>query len=280
MLGPQRRSAIVSEVRRRGGVRLSELALALGVSDMTVRRDVDALVEQGLLARVHGGVLPVDTPADEPAFATKQVRQAAEKAWIARTAAALVLPGSAVGISAGTTTAALAQELTEVDNLTIVTNSVAVSDVLHRAENRSQTVILTGGVRTRSDALVGPAATAVLTGLNLDVLFLGVHGMDDRGGFTTPNLAEAETNRALVTAARRTVVLADHSKWGVVGIATIIPLARADVVVTDAGLDPQALSVLRSHVTDVIAVDPAPPPTAVGSIPSVRPARAPSGVAS
>src|SRR5690349_16873530 len=107
LLGPQRRSAIVTEVRRRGGVRLSELAAALGVSDMTVRRDVEALVEQGLLTRVHGGVLPVDTAVDEPAFATKRVRQAAQKLAIARAAAALVGPGAAIGISAGSTTAAL-----------------------------------------------------------------------------------------------------------------------------------------------------------------------------
>jgi DeoR/GlpR family transcriptional regulator of sugar metabolism len=223
---------------------------------MTVRRDVDALVELGLLARVHGGVLPVDTPVDEPAFASKRVRQAAEKVAIARAAAALVAPGSAVGISAGTTTAAFAQELTQLNNLTVVTNSVAASDVLHRAENATHTVIVTGGIRTRSDALVGPAATAVLAGLNLDVLFLGVHGMDDRGGFTTPNLAEAETNRALVAAARRVVVLADHTKWGVVGMATIIPLTEAHVLVTGAGLDRAVCDLLRSQVGEVITVDP------------------------
>jgi DeoR/GlpR family transcriptional regulator of sugar metabolism len=262
MLGQQRRSAIVTEVRRRGGVRLSELASALGVSDMTVRRDVEALVEQGLLARVHGGVLPVDaasdvdTAGDEPAFAVKQVRQAAEKAAIAAAAAGLVGTGGAVGISAGTTTAALARELTQTNDLTVVTNSVAVSDVLHRADNPSQTVILTGGVRTRSDALVGSTATAVLGGLNLDVLFLGVHGMDPRAGFTTPNLAEAETNRALVAAARRVVVLADHTKWGLVGIATMIPLQAAHLLITDTGLDPQALSQLRTNITEVLTVDP------------------------
>ncbi len=259
MLGPQRRTAIVTEVRRRGGVRVSELAVALGVSDMTVRRDVEALVEQGLLTRVHGGVLPVDTADDEPAFAAKRMLQAAPKTAIAQAAAALVRPGAAVGISAGTTTAALAQELTQVHNLTVVTNSVAVSDVLHRAANESQTVLLTGGVRTRSDALVGPAATAMVAGLNLDVLFLGVHGMAERGGFTTPNLAEAQTNRALVAAARQVVVLADHTKWGVVGIATIIALAEAQVLVTDSALDPRALQCLRSHVGEVVIAEPSGP---------------------
>ena len=264
MLGPQRRTAIVTEVRRRGGVRVSELAVALGVSDMTVRRDVEALVGQGLLTRVHGGVLPVDTAVDEPAFAAKRVLQAALKTAIARAAAALVPPGAAVGISAGTTTAALAQELTEVHNLTVVTNSVAVSDVLHRAGNDSHTVLLTGGIRTRSDALVGPAAAAMVAGLNLDLLFLGVHGMAERGGFTTPNHAEAQTNQALVGAARRVVVLADHTKWGVVGIATIIGLADAHVLVTDTGLDAPALRRLRSHVGEIITVEPSGPSEQTG----------------
>jgi len=245
----------VTEVRRRGGVRVSELAAALGVSGMTVRRDVETLVEQGLLARVRGGVMPVHTPADEPAFAAKRIRAAAEKGAIARAAAGLVTPGTAIGISAGTTTAALAREITEVHSLTVVTNSIAVSDALHGTGETARTVVLTGGVRTRSDALVGPAATAVLAGLNLDVLFLGVHGMDERSGFTTPNLAEAETNRALVAAARRVVVLADHTKWGVVGIATIVPLAGAHVLVTDTGIDRKALACLRSHVGDVVAVE-------------------------
>jgi DeoR/GlpR family transcriptional regulator of sugar metabolism len=199
--------------------------------------------------------MPVDTPHDEPAFAAKRARATAEKAAIARAAAGLIAPGMAVGISAGTTTAALARELTEVPNLTVVTNSVAVSDILHGTGTSTRTVILTGGVRTRSDALVGPAATAVLAGLNLDVLFLGVHGMAERGGFTTPNLAEAETNRALIAAARRVVVLADHTKWGLVGIATIMPLVGAHVLVTDAGIDRKALTCLRSHVAEVVTAE-------------------------
>lgn len=256
MLGQQRRTAIVSEVRRRGGVRVSELATSLGVSDMTVRRDLDALVEQGLLARVHGGVVPVDTAADEPVFAAKRVRQASEKAAIAQAAATLVTPGSAVGISAGTTTAALAQELTRVPGLTVVTNSIPVSNVLHESGDETRTVILTGGIRTRSDALVGPAATATLQGLNLDLLFLGVHGMDARGGYTTPNLAESETDRALVATARQVVVLADHSKWGVIGVATIVPLRDAHVLITDSGIDPEALAILRSQVAEVVTVPP------------------------
>ncbi|MBO4206127.1 DeoR/GlpR family DNA-binding transcription regulator [Micromonospora echinofusca] len=256
MLAPQRRAAIVDEVRRRGGVRVSELASSFGVSDMTIRRDVDVLVAHGLIARVHGGVLAVETAADEPAYSVKATRQEAEKAAIARAAAQLVAPGSAVGISAGSTTAALARLLTTVPGLTVVTNSVAVSDVFHRDQRPDRTVLLTGGVRTPSDALVGPAATAVVSRLNVDLLFLGVHGMSARAGYTTPNLAEAETNRALAAMARTVVVLADHTKWDLVGIATIMPLDGADVVVTDTGLTDDARTELRSRVDEVILADP------------------------
>ena len=89
-----------------------------------------------------------------------------------------------------------------------------------------QTVVLTGGLRTPSDALVGPVADAAIRSLHVDLLFMGVHGMDERSGFTTPNLIEAETNRALVGSARRLVVVADHTKWGIVGLTTIAALQR------------------------------------------------------
>ena len=98
-------------------------------------------------------------------------------------------------------------------DLTVVTNSPPVAELLHDRGGDDLTVILTGGVRTPSNALVGPVAVAALRTLHVDTLFLGVHGIDERAGLTTPNLVEAETNRALVACARRVVVCADHSKW-------------------------------------------------------------------
>jgi DeoR/GlpR family transcriptional regulator of sugar metabolism len=118
-----------------------------------------------------------------------------------------------------------------------------------------QTVVLTGGIRTPSDALVGPVAVEALRTLHLDVVFLGVHGMDERG-FTTPNLMESETDRALVEAGRQLVVVADHSKWGVVGLSTIVPLSDADVLITDDGLQPQAREVLGGQVGELVIARP------------------------
>jgi DeoR/GlpR family transcriptional regulator of sugar metabolism len=118
-----------------------------------------------------------------------------------------------------------------------------------------QTVVLTGGVRTPSDALAGPVAEAAIATLNVDVLFLGVHGMSPRTGFTTPNLMEAGINRLLVNAARRLVVLADHTKWETVGIATIARLDDADILVTDSGLPPEARSQLADRVGELVIVE-------------------------
>ena len=117
------------------------------------------------------------------------------------------------------------------------------------------TVVLTGGTRTPSDALVGPVAQDAAARINLDMLFLGVHGMSVRAGFTTPNLSEADTNRSLVAAARRLVVLADHTKWDLIGIATIAALSDAHVLVSDARLPPHARSELAAQVGELIIGD-------------------------
>lgn len=256
MLAQQRQRAILDRIRRHGAVRVAELVRELGVSDMTIRRDLEALAVRGMLEKVHGGATIGDArSAEEPGFAAKTTRQQAEKEAIARRAARLVAPGTAVALSAGTTTWTLAHRLTGVPDLTVITNSIQVAEVFHRDQRDDRTVILTGGVRTPSDALVGPVAVAALRSLHVDTLFLGVHGMSARAGFTTPNLLEAETDRALIDGAGRLVVLADHAKWRTVGISTIAELARADVLISDGGLDAEARRRLAEHVGELIIAE-------------------------
>ncbi|KOV89650.1 cytochrome C [Streptomyces sp. NRRL B-3648] len=254
---------ILDEVRRRGGVRVNELTRKLGVSDMTVRRDLDALARQGVLEKVHGGAVPVvEASTHEPGFEAKSGLELTAKEDIARAAARLVGPGSAIALSGGTTTYALAQHLLEVPELTVVTNSVRVADVFHAAQRTSgqrqgsATVVLTGGVRTPSDSLVGPVADQAIASLHFDLLFLGVHGISAEAGLSTPNLAEAETNRRLVHSARRVVVVADHTKWGVVGLSSFATLEQVDVLVTDAGLPAEARSEMSEHLRVVVAGEP------------------------
>jgi DeoR/GlpR family transcriptional regulator of sugar metabolism len=259
VLARQRQSLILDRVREDGGVRVADLARDLGVSDMTVRRDLELLHNRGLIEKVHGGATSLPGSAlFEPGFAAKSALQQPEKDAIANAAVALVMPGTAIGISAGTTTYALGRRLVDIPGLTVVTNSVPVADVLHKAGRSDQTIILTGGVRTPSDALVGPFAVAALRTIHVDLVFMGVHGMDPHSGFTTPNVLEADTDRALVASGRRLVVLADHSKWGVIGISSIARLDEADTLVTDDGIGEEAGELLRATVREVViaAADP------------------------
>lgn len=257
MLAAARQRAIVDQVQRHSIVRITDLSERFGVSNMTIRRDIDVLVDEGSLEKIHGGAkLPGRLSQDEPGFEKKSVLEEAEKRAIAVEAAKLVAPGMAIGLSAGTTTFALAKQLRNIAGLTIVTNSILVADLFHQrsVQNVARTgnVILTGGERTPSDALVGPIAVSSLHQLHLDVLFLGIHGADEWAGLTTPNMLEAETNRAFISAARRLVVLADNTKWGMVGISTTAQLDAVDVFITDNKLDLQARAILGEHVGRLI----------------------------
>ncbi|MFD9606379.1 DeoR/GlpR family DNA-binding transcription regulator [Streptomyces sp. NBC_01224] len=262
LLAEQRRALILDEVRRRGGVRVNELTRKLSVSDMTVRRDLDALARQGVIEKVHGGAVPVvEASTHEPGFEAKSALELTAKEDIAQAAAAMAVPGSAIALSGGTTTYALAQQLLDVPDLTVVTNSVRVADVFHSAQRSgaaggartgAATVVLTGGVRTPSDSLVGPVADQAIASLHFDVLFLGVHGISVEAGLSTPNLAEAETNRRFVQSARRVVVVADHTKWGKVGLSSFATLEQVDTFVTDAGLSAAAREEIEEHLPGLL----------------------------
>jgi DeoR/GlpR family transcriptional regulator of sugar metabolism len=254
MLARHRQSLILQAVRNDGSARVSDLTQQLGVSDMTIRRDLEVLAKDGLVEKVHGGaVLPGSHGGHEPGFEDKLVLERPEKTSIARTAANLVRPGTAIAIAAGTTTFALAQCLLDVPGLTIVTNSLRVANLF--GGNRTPdvaSVVLTGGMRTASDALVGPVADLTISSLHFDTLFLGCTGLDPEVGLSTPNLAEAETNRALIKVARRVVVLADHTKWGVVSLASFAPVEKINVLVTDVLLPSDAHAALDGRVGEIV----------------------------
>ena len=236
MLARHRQSLILQAVRSDGSARVSDLTQQLGVSDMTIRRDLEVLAKDGLVEKVHGGaVLPGSHNAHEPSLEDRLVLERPEKTSIARAAASLVRPGTAIAIAAGSTTFSLAQCLLDVPGLTIVTNSLRVANLFTGNRGPDGTsVLVTGGMRATSDALVGPVADLTIRSLHFDTLFIGCTGIDAEVGLTTPNLAEAETNRSLIKVARRVVVLADHTKWGVVSLASFATLDEVNVLVTDS----------------------------------------------
>ncbi|GAA4836950.1 DeoR/GlpR family DNA-binding transcription regulator [Kitasatospora terrestris] len=256
LLGPQRRALILDLVKRSGAVRVADLVEQLGVSDMTIRRDLDALARAGEVEKIYGGAVASGARAEEPGFEAKTHLASGAKAALADAAAALVEPGSVVAVSAGTTAYAVASRLLQVRGLTVVTNSLPVADLLRDnvadVAGTGPTLLLTGGTPTPSAALVGPLADQAIRSLYVDLLIIGAHGVSERAGLTTPNLAEAQTNRALIAAARRVVAVADHSKWGVVGLSAFAALTEIDCFVTDDGLDAPARAALEESVGRLI----------------------------
>lgn len=259
MLAAERHAAILARLEDRSAVRVSDLAAELGVSEMTVRRDIDALEARGALVRVHGGaVRPGSLSSVEAGFDANRTRAGEAKEQIAATAVSLLAPGMTVSVTGGTTTYALAPFLSAVPGLTVITNSLPLAEKLHRLQRQSPPeggpqVLLSGGQLTPSKALVGPLATRTISSLRADLCFMGAHGVDHEAGITTPNLAEAETNTAFADSCSRLVILADASKFGIVSLARVAPLSAASALVTDR--DPAAeyaalTRVLRNPVSD------------------------------
>jgi DeoR/GlpR family transcriptional regulator of sugar metabolism len=259
VLAQERRDAILRALLPSGAATVADLADGLGVSEMTIRRDLGVLAAQQLVEKVHGGAVLAKRGAAEPHFAAKRHVNAAAKAAIAEAAAPMVTDGMTVALSAGTTTWQVARRLRggAVRDLTFVTNSLNVAGALEA--NGWHSIVVSGGsFRTPSDALVGPFANQVLRQLNTDLLLLGVHSIDPRVGLTTPNIAEAETNRVMVAGARRVVVVADSSKLGQVSLATFAACDEIDELVTDTGADQATLDALADTGLRIRLVEPRP----------------------
>ncbi|WP_104104776.1 DeoR/GlpR family DNA-binding transcription regulator [Arthrobacter sp. 08Y14] len=259
MLAAERQAAILDRLDRQSAVRVSDLALNLRVSEMTVRRDIDSLEARGALVRVHGGAVRSGSLSSvEPGFEANRTRSSEAKQRIAQTAVSLLAPGMTVSVTGGTTTYALAPLLSAVPGLTVITNSMPLANELHRLQaaaphGSAPEVLLAGGQLTPSQALVGPLATRTISSLRADLCFMGAHGVDAAAGITTPNLAEAETNAAFAGNCGRLVLLADATKIGIVSLARVAPLDAAAALVTDRspGAEYSALTrILTDPVSD------------------------------
>jgi DeoR family transcriptional regulator, fructose operon transcriptional repressor len=242
---PERHQQILERARSAGRVDVASLADELDVTPETIRRDLTALERHGLVRRVHGGAIPVERLGFEPGIAARESVLSGEKERIAKAALDELPQDGAVILDAGTTTVRLAELLPNDRELTVVTHALPVATVL--APRANITLHLIGGtVRGRTLAAVGPWALAALADIHADVVFLGTNGLSAEEGLTTPDLGEAAVKRALVAGARRTVVLADHTKLGRVDFAHVAPLAAVDVVVTDTGAEPELVEEIEA----------------------------------
>lgn len=251
MYAEERQAAIVSLARSAGRVEVAELSEAFAVTPETVRRDLTALERAGLLRRVHGGAIVVDLFGFEPALSVRESVQTTEKARIAEAALELLPEEGAIALDAGSSTFRLAEILPTDRQLTVVTNSLPIASML--ANRDTLTVHLVGGrVRGRTQATVDHAALEYLRGVFVDIAFLGTNGFSVERGLTTPDSAEGAVKSAFIGAARRSVVLADHTKYGSDHFAHWALLAQVNTIVTDSELPNDAVLELEAAGPKVV----------------------------
>lgn len=242
MLAAQRQARIVEHLQEDGFVEIARLSRDFGVDRSTVRRDLHALEQRGLVRRSRGGALagPASGHADIP-YALKRVHQTPAKEAIAAYAAQLVRPSDAVLLDSGSTTFQLARALRQRQDISVVTNDLNVAMCL--AESPGIQLIVTGGILLESVfALVGPRTVAELRNLHVDRAFLGADAIHHEDGITNVTFVEVEVKRAMIETAREVVVLADATKFGHRALAPVCALDAIDLIVADEGLDPEMKS--------------------------------------
>jgi DeoR family transcriptional regulator of aga operon len=253
MLIGERRQHVLGKVQREGRVLVAELSDSLGISRITIRKDLDYLESKGLLTRTHGGALSLlGSTMLDPALHEKEQQQSGEKQRIAAAAAAMVQDGMCVVLDSGTTTTAVARELKRFRNLTIITNAVNIATELAGTEFE---VILTGGtLRQNSFSLVGPLAEDMLNEIHADIFFLGVDGFDVKLGVTTPNFLESRVNRAMAKASTKVVAVCDSTKFRRRSLALIVPPSAIHTVITDEKFSNEEAQTLAAAGVEVVRV--------------------------
>jgi DeoR/GlpR family transcriptional regulator of sugar metabolism len=247
-----RREAIIEALERRERLTTNELARDFGVSEMTIRRDLTALAEEGRVKRRHGTAELAHTVGAEPRYAAKQVVNAALKAQIARYAAErFVRDGQILLLEGGTTVTAMVPHLRSRRELTVVTNGLFTTNELSRLLPGS-TALCTGGVlRDVSFTFVGPTAEAFFDSFHGNVVFASASGLTLEHGFTDPSPIETAVHRRMNAAADRSIALIDSSKFGVTSLVQVAPPDGFDIVVTDAGAPPEIVAGLRELGVEV-----------------------------
>ncbi len=234
-LAEVRRRRILEELQRRGAVRTVELARSFSVSPMTIRNDLAALARRGLIEKVHGGAVVKEPITAEPSYYEKASRNLEEKRRIGRKAVELIEEGMAVFIGNGTTTMEIVRALKErpIPRLKVFTN--ALTHAVELAEiSQIEVYVIGGRLRGVSYAMVGRLAHQSLEGVYFDLAFFGANGISLEHGVTIPSLEEAETAAKVIHHARKVVIVADHTKFGVVTHSKIAEIRQVHAIITDS----------------------------------------------
>ncbi len=253
-----RLTAILTELQKSGSVSVEGLSKELEVSLVTVRRDLDALEQQGLLRRTHGGAVSIEPLFYEPfrndrSFQAQVERFAEEKRRIGRAAAGFIKPGDIIALTPGTTTTEVIRGLPLNHNITVVTSTVNVA--MELSKRKDLDIYVTGG-HLHGDwfSLVGPTAAQSLSRLLVHVLFIGADGIDPKWGVSCYDPEESQLNSIMVKHARKKIAVVDHSKFGIVAGWRICPTDELDVIVTDSAATDEMVAPFEAAQIEVVRV--------------------------
>lgn len=251
---------MLSMVREREFMRVSDLSHIFGISEVTVRADLAQLADHGMLQRVHGGaIVRGPEPRTESTFEEALDQYAAEKAGIGRHAAGTIRSGETVILDVGTSTTAMARALrmrTDLVDVTVFTSSLTIALELEAAIPQLTVVITGGTLRPRQHSLVDPMAGYIFNNINASTAFIGCNGVHPESGVTNVNLPEASMKRKMVAAAQRTVVVADGSKLGNISVVKVADLADIDQLITGPSAPPEVVEALVSLGVAVEIAEP------------------------
>jgi DeoR family transcriptional regulator of aga operon len=248
-----RRARILDEIDSTGQVSVADLSQYFKVSEVTIRNDLAQLEKQNMLIRARGGAIKIklqNIGVDSP-LSDKMREHYKEKQRIGKAAARLISEGDTIILDSGTTTAEIAKNLHDFKDLTIITNALNIATVL--SEYNDFNVFMPGGMlRKKSLSLVGVMAEENINRYYCDILFLGVDGIDKEHGLSTPNVEEAHVNRIMIDIAKKVIVVTDSSKFFRRRFASIAPISKIDILVTDSGISDEDKIMLEQLGIEVI----------------------------
>ena len=255
MIAAERRNRIKEIVLTQGAVKVSELVVQFGVSEETIRRDLNELEREGLVEKNYGGALAVEETrqmiAAIPNVHQRKIENLEEKTAIAAKAASIVQEGQVILLDSGSTTWCLARQLWHLQNLTIITNSVDIASSCSQYE-RWNIHVLGGTLNKRSMCLIGPTTQYLLQNYNVDICFLGTSGVVLSKGFTSSDIYESQIKDSMVKISSKVVVLADSSKFDNKGLSTFARFSDVDSLYVTDKLDAERLRHLKSQIGDVV----------------------------
>jgi DeoR/GlpR family transcriptional regulator of sugar metabolism len=249
----ERRQEILKQVNQHGRASVVELSQQFGVSEVTIRADLQALAERNLVVRTHGGAVPAGRGLHDLSLAIRLQQQVVEKSRIGEVGAAMVANGDAIILDTSSTALAIAQRLRNHRDLTIITNSLAIAQGMLDAPG--VTVVMPGGTLRRDTAsLIGIDGLEMLQKFNIQKGFFGAHGISLPEGLTDVSADEAEVKRPLVAMCRQVIAVLDATKWGRVGLASFARLEEVDRVITDVHAPADLVGQVRAMGIEIILV--------------------------